>query len=120
MQSKYISFNFVYGNPLQSYLVAVVVPDRVFVEPEAKKLGVEGDWTEICKNHQVVDLINEDIHVNGKRLGLNGIEIVKRIYLHPTPISPESGLLTPTFKMKRKELKDHFFDELEALYLHHR
>ena len=120
MQSKYISFNFVYGNPLQSYLVAVVVPDKMFVEPEAKKLGIDGDWAEICKSHQIIDLIVDDIHVNGKRLGLNGIEMVKRVYLHPTPITPESGLLTPTFKMKRKELKEHFFDELEALYHHHR
>lgn len=119
MQSKYVSFNYVYGNSLQSYLVAIVVPDKMFVEPETKRLGLE-DWVSACEDDRIKSLVLEDIHQTGRRLGLNSIEQVKRIHLLPYPITPDMGLLTPTFKMKRKELRDFFGDILESLYLHHR
>ena len=119
MQSKYVSFNFVYGNPLQSYLVGIISPDKMFVEPEAKRLGIE-DWASACEDDRIKSLILDDIHQTGQRLGLNSIEQVKRIHLVPHPITPDMGLLTPTFKMKRKELREFFGNILESLYLHHR
>ena len=119
MLSKYVSFNFVYGNPLENFLVAVVVPDRMTVEPEARRLGIEGDWAEICGNSKIRDLVVEDIDAEGRRMGLKGFELVKWVYLHPFAITPESGLLTPTFKVKRRELREYFLSELEGLYRHH-
>jgi len=39
---------------------------------------------------------------------LNGLEKVKRIYMHNELMTPENGLLTPTMKLKRPVAVKHF------------
>lgn len=43
---------------------------------------------------------------------------VKDVYLHPDPFSVQNGLLTPTFKVKRPQLKSYFKPQLEDMYKH--
>ncbi len=38
---------------MQSYLVAVVVPEKHELEAAAKQLGVNGSYEEICKDKKV-------------------------------------------------------------------
>jgi len=42
---------------------------------------------------------------------------VKDIYLHPDPFSVQNGLLTPTMKSKRPQLKAYFKPQIEDMYL---
>ena len=116
MQSKFTSFVFAYGDSLKDFLVAIIVPDKNVVESLAQKEGIEGNWEEICRDLKIRDIIMEDLHHVGKTLGLYGHEQAKRIYLHETMITPDTGLLTPTFKMKRYELKMHFQNIIDQLY----
>jgi len=48
---------------------------------------------------------------------LQGFEIPKAVHLSAEEWTPENGLLTPTFKIKREILKKSFQTELEALYM---
>ena len=41
---------------------------------------------------------------------------VKDIYLHPDAFSVQNGLLTPTLKSKRPQLKAYFKPQLEDMY----
>ncbi len=41
---------------------------------------------------------------------------VKDVYLHPEPFSVQNGLLTPTFKYKRLQLKSYFKPQIEDMY----
>lgn len=41
---------------------------------------------------------------------------VKNIYIHDEMFSIENGLLTPTLKARRPELKEFFKDKIEELY----
>lgn len=41
---------------------------------------------------------------------------VKNIYIHDEMFSIQNGLLTPTLKAKRPELKEFFKDKIEELY----
>jgi len=41
---------------------------------------------------------------------------VKDIYLHPDPFSVQNGLLTPTLKSKRPQLKAYFKPQIEDMY----
>jgi len=45
-----------------------------------------------------------------------GYEVPKKILILPEPFSPENGILTPTLKLKRREVHKHFGDMIEALY----
>lgn len=52
----------------------------------------------------------------GKESGLKPFEQVKGIYLHPELFSIDSGLLTPTMKAKRPELRNYFRSQIDELY----
>ncbi len=41
---------------------------------------------------------------------------VKDVYLHPEQFTIENGLLTPTLKAKRAELKTLFQPQIDKLY----
>ncbi|KAF9453282.1 long-chain-fatty-acid-CoA ligase [Macrolepiota fuliginosa MF-IS2] len=114
---------YVHGDSLQSYLLAVIVPDPVYLAGIAsrilgKKIGPEDQagLTEAIKdsrvNAHILDVLSED----GRKYGLNGIEMIKRIHLSLVPFSVENGALTPTFKIKRKDAANLYRAELDALY----
>ncbi|XP_042349021.1 long-chain-fatty-acid--CoA ligase 1-like [Plectropomus leopardus] len=108
---------FVHGDSLQACLVAVVVPDPDFLSGWAKRtLGLEGSYQELCGKAEVKAAILEDMVRLGKEGGLKSFEQVKAIYVHTELFSIENGLLTPTLKAKRTELRQHFRSQIEELY----
>ncbi|NWV71646.1 ACSL1 ligase, partial [Malurus elegans] len=107
---------FVHGESLQAFLVAVVVPDPDTLHNWAKKKGFEGSYQELCKNKDVKKHILEDMVRVGKESGLKSFEQVKDIVLHTEMFSIENGLLTPTLKAKRPELRKHFQSQIDELY----
>ncbi|XP_050964575.1 long-chain-fatty-acid--CoA ligase 1a isoform X2 [Labeo rohita] len=107
---------FVHGDSLQACLVGIVVPDPDFLPGWAKKRGIEGSYTEMCKNKELKNAILEDIIRLGKEAGLKSFEQVRDITLHMEMFSVQNGLLTPTLKAKRAELRNHFRQQIDQLY----
>uniref|UniRef100_A0A8D3A5I6 Long-chain-fatty-acid--CoA ligase n=1 Tax=Scophthalmus maximus TaxID=52904 RepID=A0A8D3A5I6_SCOMX len=107
---------FVHGDSLQACLVGIVVPDPDFLPIWVKKKGIEGSYTELCSKKEVKDGILEDILRLGKEAGLKSFEQVRDIALHPEMFSIQNGLLTPTLKAKRTELRSHFREQIDKLY----
>ncbi|KAM4604008.1 long-chain-fatty-acid--CoA ligase 1a isoform 1-T2 [Polymixia lowei] len=107
---------FVHGDSLQACLVGIVVPDPDFLPGWAKKRGIEGSYSELCKNKDIKNAILEDILMLGKKGGLKSFEQVRDITLHAEMFSVQNGLLTPTLKAKRAELRNHFREQIDALY----
>ncbi|KAG9339810.1 hypothetical protein JZ751_022477 [Albula glossodonta] len=104
------------GKWLPSCLVGIVVPDPEVMPSWAKKKGIEGCYGDLCKNKDVKKAIMEDMVQLGKASGLHSFEQVKDIYVHNEMFSITNGLLTPTLKAKRPELKEFFKEEIEQLY----
>ncbi|XP_029287225.1 long-chain-fatty-acid--CoA ligase 1a isoform X2 [Cottoperca gobio] len=107
---------FVYGESLQACLVGIVVPDPDFLPIWLKKKGIEGSYSELCNNQDVKKAILEDILRLGKEAGLKSFEQVREIALHPELFSVQNGLLTPTLKAKRTELRNRFREQIDELY----
>ncbi|XP_059196906.1 long-chain-fatty-acid--CoA ligase 1a isoform X1 [Centropristis striata] len=107
---------FVHGDSLQACLVGIVVPDPDFLPMWIKKKGIEGSYSELCKNKDVKKAILEDILRLGKDAGLKSFEQVRDIALHTELFSVQNGLLTPTLKAKRAELRSHFREQIDELY----
>ncbi|NWR53504.1 ACSL1 ligase, partial [Regulus satrapa] len=107
---------FVHGESLQSFLVGVVVPDPDTLHNWAKKKGFEGSYQELCRNKDVKKCILEAMVKVGKESGLKSFEQVKDIVLHTEMFSIENGLLTPTLKAKRPELRKYFQSQIDELY----
>uniref|UniRef100_A0A3B5MCH0 Long-chain-fatty-acid--CoA ligase n=1 Tax=Xiphophorus couchianus TaxID=32473 RepID=A0A3B5MCH0_9TELE len=105
---------FVHGDSLQSYVVGIVVPDReVFVE-WAKERAFVGSYQELCHNPDVKNAVLEDMRAVGKEAGLKSFEQVKELYLHPEMFSIANGLLTPTLKSRRADIRRVFQEQLDA------
>uniref|UniRef100_A0A669E693 Arachidonate--CoA ligase n=1 Tax=Oreochromis niloticus TaxID=8128 RepID=A0A669E693_ORENI len=116
VRSNPVAQVFVHGDSLQACLVGIVVPDPDFLPIWAKKKGFEGSYSELCDNKDVKKAILEDILNLGKEAGLKSFEQVRDIVLHPEMFSIQNGLLTPTLKAKRTELRSCFREQIDELY----
>ncbi|KAM9425795.1 long-chain-fatty-acid--CoA ligase 5 [Pholidichthys leucotaenia] len=107
---------FVHGDSLQSCLVAIIVPDPDVLPGFAKNLGFQGSFEELCKIPEIKRAIISDMTKLGKEAGLKSFEQVKDVHIHPEQFTIENGLLTPTLKAKRAELKNLFKLQIDQLY----
>ncbi|KAM7111284.1 long-chain-fatty-acid--CoA ligase 1 isoform 3-T8 [Molossus nigricans] len=116
LRSEPVAQVFVHGESLQSFLIAIVVPDVETLGRWAQKRGVDGSFEELCRNKDVKKAILEDMVRLGKEAGLKTFEQVKGIALHSELFSVDNGLLTPTMKAKRPELRNYFRSQIDELY----
>uniref|UniRef100_A0A8C3S738 Arachidonate--CoA ligase n=1 Tax=Chelydra serpentina TaxID=8475 RepID=A0A8C3S738_CHESE len=116
IRSEPIAQIYVHGDSLQAFLVGIVVPDSEVMPGWARKRGFEGTYAEFCKNTELKQAIMEDMVRLGKEGGLHSFEQVKAIYIHSDMFSIQNGLLTPTLKARRRELRDYFKKQIEELY----
>lgn len=117
IKSQYVAQVFVHGESLKSCTVAVIVPDVENVKFYAEEQGIPGTLSVLCNHPDIKQLILKDITDLGKKGGLKSFEQVKDIYLHPDAFSVQNGLLTPTLKSKRPELRTYFKPQLEDMYM---
>ena len=112
---------FVYGDSLQSALIAIVVPDeepvRAWVAATAAD-GVNADvpFPQLCQSSALKAAIMADIQKLSTENGLHGFEIVKAVHVESTLFSIENDLMTPTFKLKRQKIRDQFEKVIAELY----
>ncbi|OBZ75952.1 Long chain acyl-CoA synthetase 7, peroxisomal [Grifola frondosa] len=118
-----VSQLFVYGDSLQSYLLAVVIPDIPHFAPLASRvLGKSINDTDTValeravKDPEVYSAVMAELGKQAKKNKLKGFEMIKRIHLTLEPFTTENGCLTPTMKIRRKETYGKFKPELDALY----
>ncbi|ENN77865.1 hypothetical protein YQE_05543, partial [Dendroctonus ponderosae] len=116
IRSQYVAQVFVHGESLKSCIIAVVVPDVDVIKCWAQENGISGTFSILCNHPEVKQLIIDDMVSWGKESGLKSFEQVKDIYLHPDPFSVQNGLLTPTLKSKRPQLKTYFKPQLDDMY----
>ncbi|KAM4620800.1 long-chain-fatty-acid--CoA ligase 6 [Polymixia lowei] len=116
IRSEPVAQLYIHGDSLQSCLVGIVVPDPEVMPAWAKKKGMQGSYKDLCKNTVLKKAILEDLVRLGKASGLHSFEQVKNIYIHNEMFSIQNGLLTPTLKAKRPELKEFFKEKIEDLY----
>ncbi|XP_012499461.1 PREDICTED: long-chain-fatty-acid--CoA ligase 1 isoform X1 [Propithecus coquereli] len=116
VRSEPVAQVFVHGESLQAFLIAVVVPDVETLCSWARKKGFDGTFEELCRNKDVKKAILDDMVRIGKDSGLKSFEQVKGIAIHPELFSIDNGLLTPTMKAKRPELRNYFRSQIDELY----
>ncbi|KAH7889901.1 hypothetical protein F5I97DRAFT_1800610 [Phlebopus sp. FC_14] len=114
---------YVHGDSLQSYLIAVVIPDPIILAPVVSAtLGRQvtpndtAALKEAVKDPRVNQEILSMLTNEARRNQLAGFEFVKRIHLSMDPFTVEDNTLTPTLKLRRKDAYAKFKKELDALY----
>ena len=71
---------------------------------------------EICENSKVNTLILGNIQKIAKEKDLKEFEIPKKVHLDSECFSLENKLLTPTFKMKRKNIEKKYENVIKSLF----
>lgn len=113
--SKFIEQIMVVGDG-EKMPCALIQPDFAFAQLWAHRKHIKMGTTpeDIAKSDELKKRIEKDIAFLNKSLGK--WEQIKKIELTPEVWSIEDGLLTPTMKLKRKAVKEKFFDLYEKLY----
>jgi len=107
----------VYGDSWQSYVVALMVPVKSVLEKMAEELGkMEPDYDKLCKDPEIVSAVLKLFQTHGKKSNLEKFEIPTKLTLLPESWTPESGLVTAAFKIKRKTIQDEFQSCIDYMY----
>ncbi|KAI4898006.1 hypothetical protein NFI96_017487, partial [Prochilodus magdalenae] len=105
-----------YANSEESYVIGFVVPNQKQLLALAEKQGICGTWLEICNNPAMEEEVLKVITDTALAAQLERFEIPRKICLSSEPWTPETGLVTDAFKLKRKELKSHYQHDIERMY----
>lgn len=112
--SPYIGSVVLFGDR-QPQIVALVVPDFEHLKRWAREQGLETKDTEaLVKDAKVQKLIRDEITAQSKDLA--DFESVRRFALLSRDFSQERDEITPTLKIKRKVVAEHFAEEIRGLY----
>ena len=99
---------YVHGDSLQSYLIALVIPDPAQLAAIASKIWgtpvSEKDREALdraIRDPKVNEAVLQALTVQGKAAGLQGFEFIKRVYMSNDLLTVDNNCLTPTLKIKR-------------------
>jgi long-chain acyl-CoA synthetase len=111
--SKFISQAMVVGDK-RPYVAALVTLDPEAVPAWAAERGLPTDMATLAASAEVRELVQGIVdEVNADR---SRYEQIKRFAILPRDFTMDEGELTPTLKLKRRVVADHFAGDLDDLY----
>jgi len=112
--SSYISEAVVIGDG-RHYLTALIELDADAVGDLLQREGISYTTIrDMATNSLVVKLINDEIEAVNKDLAR--VETIKKFSIIPRDLSHDDGEMTPTRKVKRKQMERQFADLIDAMY----
>ncbi|XP_047665046.1 long-chain-fatty-acid--CoA ligase 4b [Tachysurus fulvidraco] len=106
----------VYANSNQTYILGFVVPNQKQLTALANRNGINGKWEEICNHATLEQEVLKAIKEAAKMNKLQRFEVPMKVCLSSQVWTPETGLVTDAFKLKRKELQTHYKHDIERMY----
>lgn len=106
----------VYGDPSKHYCVALVVPNQKALEDLAATLGVKGEFDELCTSKVMEKAVIKELAEHAKKCKLEKFEIPGAITLCKDVWTPDMGLVTAAFKIKRKDIQEKYKNEINRMY----
>ncbi len=100
----------------RKFCAALIFPaeDQVRAEAKERDLDPDASFKELLQHSKIVDAFRDLVREANE--GLDHWATVKRFALVPNELTIESGLLTPTLKVRRPEVQKTFAAEIDALY----
>merc|ERR1711936_329746 len=107
----------IYGDSSRSYVVAMVMPDRKNLAELAEKLGkTETDFDLIRRDKDVTGAVLRELVMYGRQLRLEKFEVPGAVTVCDELWTPDTGLVTAAFKLKRKPLQLFYQADINRMY----
>ena len=106
----------VYGDPYRSFIVALVAPSKPHIEAIAHKLGKTISFEKLIDEKDVGDAVLKELNAHGTRGRLEKFELPYAVTLVHEQWTPESGLITASFKMKRRVIQNFYQQQIDRMY----
>ncbi|XP_078694034.1 long-chain-fatty-acid--CoA ligase 4-like isoform X1 [Branchiostoma floridae x Branchiostoma belcheri] len=107
----------VYASSDQHYAIALVVPNHKHLKNLSDKMELKSDqWEELCNNPDLEKEVLKVLHKVAKEAKLERFEIPQKVRLCSENWTPDTGLVTDAFKLKRKNLQSHYSQDIARLY----
>jgi long-chain acyl-CoA synthetase len=114
INNPYIEHIVLYGNE-RKYLTALVTLREQTASAYAKNLNIPFDsFSELIERKEIIQLVHDQIEQANLRLA--SFETVKRFFIYDGHLTVEDDFLTPSLKLKRKNVHERFKERFEALY----
>lgn len=99
----------------KNYVSALIVPNFEALSQYAKEINLKyKNATDLIKNSKIVDMIEKRIHYIQRELP--SYEQIKKFTLLPNPFSIDKDELTPTLKLKRKNIYKKYQKIIDSMY----
>jgi long-chain acyl-CoA synthetase len=99
----------------RKHLAAIVVPDFETLADKLKDLQLQGRKSEeLVREPKLREFFQTRIRQLNR--GLSDVEAIVDFRLTPSPFSQENSELTPTLKLRRKIVQEHYREAIEAMY----
>ncbi|AQL44227.1 long-chain fatty acid--CoA ligase [Halorientalis sp. IM1011] len=100
----------------QKFISALIVPNLEAVERWADEEGIDlpEDPDDVCDDERVREWVQEAVDEVNEQFEKH--ETIKRFELVHVEWTPENDMLTSSMKLKRRNIRDHFFHKVEAIY----
>ena len=106
-----------YADPTKDYVVAVAVPNQPAMKELAESLAIADTSADaLCKNQKILTTVITTLNTYGSKNGLEKFELPKKITLVTDEWTPDSGLVTAAFKIRRIFIVKKYEDEIKNMY----
>ena len=112
--SKYVSQALVIGDK-RPYVSALLTLDPVEIGRWASENGIDGASGTLASDPHVRELLQSVVDDTNR--DRSRFEQVKRFAILPRDFTMEHGEITPTLKLRRRAVQEHFAAEIEELYV---
>jgi long-chain acyl-CoA synthetase len=111
--SPFILQAVVYGDN-QPHNVALIIPDMTSLKAWAENQGMSSDAKAILSDNRTHELLRKEIESCSR--DFKGFESVVKFVLSAEELTTANGMLTPTLKLKRRNVLAKYEPQLKALY----
>ncbi|HET7276029.1 MAG TPA: long-chain fatty acid--CoA ligase [Longimicrobiaceae bacterium] len=99
----------------RAYPIMLIVPDFENLGGWASAQGIDTSNAEkLAREPRVVELLEQE--ALGRLTEFARYELPKKVAILPEELTVESGLMTPTLKVKRKAVEERYREMIEAMY----
>lgn len=107
----------VYGDSSKCYTVCLLVPHPQHLAELAARHGLpDMDFDQLCQNPTVEKAVVKELADHARKCGLEKFEVPAAVKLVTEVWSPDMGLVTAAFKIKRKDIQERYKEDIKRMY----